>query len=132
MPDYLTEVFGAFEGAHYYEGNYEERLEHSTLDAAIEAVLELEPDKAFAFITAHKRNEVDVDEEAERVLVDLLERLDELFADPEAEDMTQPTEGMERAAKAFVAAVAAEYEVWMCDEVGSATVDVARWRSSRG
>jgi hypothetical protein len=128
---WLSDISGQIEDADYYECQQRERLEHETMADAIEAALEdLETDPETLFMTACKRQQIDIEGAAQQTVEDLIERLDEMFADPDA-DMTQPTEGMERAAKTFVAAVAAEYEVWMCDEVGSATVDVAKWRASR-
>ena len=60
---------------------------------------------------------------AERALENLLESLDEEYWSPD--DGTEPTPAMEAAAKAFVAAVVAEYRVWQCDLVETLEVRVA-------
>jgi len=63
---------------------------------------------------------------ASALLEDLLERLDEEYADPD-NDGTVDTEPMRQAAHVFIDAVLAEYTVWTCDQVSEQEVEVLPW-----
>ncbi len=51
-------------------------------------------------------------------LEDILERLDEEYADPEGNIYSQPTEKMEKAAKVFAEVIEKEYTSWQCEPTG--------------
>ncbi|NIO43643.1 MAG: hypothetical protein GTO41_27910 [Burkholderiales bacterium] len=79
-------------------------------------------------ITVHEYSRRVPDEDGSRQLEDLLEQLDEEYADPNTSDFTKPTETMKEAARVFAAAVLAEYEVWTCEPTGhTETIDVMAW-----
>jgi hypothetical protein len=61
---------------------------------------------------------------ADNALDDMVSDLDSEFGDSEG-DVTEPTEAMRKAAKAFADAVCAEYEAFQCDPTGE-TVMVTR------
>lgn len=61
---------------------------------------------------------------AEGYLERILEDLDEEFGDPEG-DSTKPTDGMRRAALAFVDSVLKEYTPYNCEKTGD-VVDISR------
>lgn len=66
--------------------------------------------------------------DADRLLEDVLERLDEEYGDPD--EASEPTDAMQAAAVTFLATIRAEYRVWNCERVAEATVDVAAWAKS--
>jgi hypothetical protein len=116
-----------------------EALTHDDPDDAIDAYLdeELSPedDDPLAVVKAKfgetlevyafKRRVMDhTDPDPERVLEDVLERLDEEYG---GEDATEPTEPMKAIAEAFCATIRAEYGVWQCDGCGSAKVNIETW-----
>lgn len=108
-----------------------ERLEHAAIDELVEAILDGSLETAGTLVV-HGWRRRDVPDTmraclAARTLEGLLERLDicEGLGDPE--DATKPTAGMKAAARAFVDAVAAEYDVWACVPVVVVEVDVAEW-----
>lgn len=67
------------------------------------------------------------DFELYRPLDNVLEDLDEEYS---GDEFTEPTQAMKDAEKVFMAAIAKEYKVRMCDEVCRETVNVAEWRKS--
>ena len=108
-----------------------EQLRCETVDEAVEEHLEMvlydrDPSDWPETVTARgfKRGVVTYD--GETVLERMLEHLDEEYSDPDGDD-TKPTEGMKRAADAFVSAVLAEYTPWACEECETVTVNVKEW-----
>lgn len=113
-----------------------ETLSYDTPEEAIEAALDswlspkvsvLEHLKSAVGDTitvyAWKRVRMPDDEpDPERVLEDVLERLDEEHGDPD--EATAPTAEMEQAAATFCAAIRCLYTVWQCERIGEATVNV--------
>jgi len=108
-----------------------ERLQADTPDEAIEEFLDCVdqedwPENLMAVgyapmsVSHHEPNPV-------RVLDDVLERLDEDYADPDG-DPTEPTEIMIAAAKAFCAEVRAHYVPFACQSTGEKVeVNVQAW-----
>ena len=62
-----------------------------------------------------------------RVLGNLIEMLDEEYADPDKVEATKPTQTMKEAEQAFIEAVLAEYKPWLCDLTTRETVHVPTW-----
>ena len=117
--------------AEFWDDEGTEQLVHTTIDDAVEAILDASGETAGTLVV-HGWRRRDVPDTmraclAARTLEGLLERLDicEGLGDPE--DATKPTAGMKAAARAFVDAVAAEYDVWACVPVVVVEVDVAEW-----
>ena len=109
----------------------DDQLHHTTIDDAVEAILDDSGEAAGTLVVhGYRRREVDETMRArlaDRAIEALLERLDlyEDLGDPE--DGTKHTAGMKAAARTFVDAVAAEYDVWACEAVLAVEVDIAEW-----
>ena len=139
--EYLTKTggFDAPEVTAYSCDQDAETLSHSTPEEAIEAALDqwLSPKVSVLehltsavgdtiTIYAFKRHALPVDEpDPERVLEDVLDRLDEENGDPD--EATTPTVEMEQAAATFCDAIRRLYTVWQCEIAGEATVNVERF-----
>ena len=65
--------------------------------------------------------------DAERLVEEAMERLDEEFGDPNADEYTRPHESVLAAAKAFLDAIKATYQPWMCECVTKVEVDPRKW-----
>jgi hypothetical protein len=106
-----------------------ERISGTTMDEAIDEILDgFEEDPETIEVCGYAHMEPDIEKTwegdvLERILLDL----DENYGDPDG-DLSDPTEAMEEAEKAFLAVVAKEYKVWMCEEVCRKTINVAEWR----
>jgi len=113
----------------YWGREEEEVLTNTDPDEAIEEILdaygpgELE-DHEVTVIEYRPRGCV-VD--AESILENALERLDEEYGNPDG-DYTKPTPAMTAAAEAFAKVLAAEYSVWACEPTGEkVTVNALAW-----
>jgi len=114
--------------------NDPDQLEYTDKDEAIEAFLDGMasdgdlPDTVE--VTAYRKLEIPVESNATSALDSLLEYLDEEYGDPDG-DYSKPTEKMKAAARAFVAAVKEEYEVFQCERIPGTTeiVNVGEWLS---
>ncbi len=116
----------------------EEQLSHTDRDEAVEAYLDdlLNPGMTAAEVLEElpgtvdvfgfARAEIDAGRWAKLCTEELLHCLDDEYGDPNG-DFTKPNEAMLAAANAFVAAVLAEYEPWMCEQVHKETVKVEPW-----
>lgn len=111
-----------------------ERLEYTEVDEAMEAFLERIwparredlPRKVKVLGFAPKAV-VASGSDAESVLEDYLEHLDEKYGDWDG-SMTEPTGAMKEAAERFVDTVIQEYgDAWQCDEVCSWKIDLHAW-----
>lgn len=115
-------------------------LEHQeTLDQGIEEVLERHfdhipvdqmPETVRVLMWRHRP--IRIVEQADAILENLLERLDEEHGSLDNLGTTQPTPRMTAAARAFLREVALEYHPWICDPTGGhETVEVRRWGIER-
>lgn len=110
-----------------------ERLVHTAIDDAVESILDASGETTGTLVVhGYRRREVDEAmgvRLAGRALESLLYEMDcnEELGDPEGECHTARTDGMKAAARAFVDAVAAEYDVWACEAVVAVEVDIAEW-----
>ena len=134
---------GFWDGALYSCDDGDETLIHTDPDDAIEEALDkwLSPKVSVLehlrsavgetiTVFAFKRRVVDDDEpDAERLLEDVLERLDEEYGNPD--EASTPTDAMRTAAETFCAAIRAEYHVWQCDGFAQAKVNVDAWVRDR-
>ena len=106
-----------------------ERLVHSTPDEAIEEILDQAscPLADYGEVVVVGYANVEPVWKAASILEDFLDRLDEEYGDPDG-DITEPTEAMKQAADAFVRAVLAEYQTWVCEPTGEQVrVDALKW-----
>lgn len=113
----------------YWGAPDEERLIHDDMDEAIEAIFDEWPDPLTGMVTVcgYARMEVSAHYlDAESILEDILERLDEEYGNPDG-DRSEATPPMLDAAKALVAAIKAEYVPWACEEVERHEIDMAAW-----
>jgi len=114
-----------------------EYLRCSTLDEAVEEYLDgydgeyvvKEPEALFralgdVTVTGYAHAELDAEHIAETTLEDAIGRLYE-YADPE--DEVTPHARMKDAARAFGAAGAADFDVWLCEPVCQETVNALKW-----
>jgi hypothetical protein len=60
------------------------------------------------------------------VLDNLLEQLDEDYANPEG-DATEATEAMKEAERVFLEVITKEYQPWSCDEVCRKEIGIVEW-----
>lgn len=110
-----------------------ERLEHAAIDELVEAILDGSLETAGTLVVhGWRRREVDEamrERLAGRALESLLYEMDcnEELGDPDGEYHTARTDGMKAAARDFVDAVAAGYDVWACEAVLAVEVDIAEW-----
>ena len=103
-----------------------EDLRFSDRDEAIEAILDAMDDPLPEKITICGYARMEVDLSSSDILTDFLERLDEDYGNPDG-DLSEPTEAMKEAEKAFLAVIQREYEPWMCEEVCREEVNVSQW-----
>lgn len=110
-----------------------ERLEHAAIDELVEAILDGSLETAGTLVVhGWRRREVDEamrERLAGRALESLLYEMDcnEELGDPDGEYHTARTDSMKAAARDFVDAVAAGYDVWACEAVLAVEVDIAEW-----
>ena len=120
--------------AKYFGGPDDEQLYHESIDEYIEATLDDmypgQPEPATLVVVGYVPMKASTWPE-DWVLEPLLENLDENYGNPDG-DPTEPTEGMKKAARAFIDAVLAEYRVWACEEVTRETINIAEWRGAHG
>lgn len=76
-------------------------------------------------VYGYKRMKLRNDPNPERILEDLLERIDEEHGNPE--EATEPTQAMKAAAETFAYVVRSEYVVWACERTHEATVNIEAW-----
>jgi len=113
----------------YWSVGDEEELYHHNIDEAIEAFIDdCHPDKPPEIIelVGYKRMEPKASSYTDRVLDDLLDRIDEEHGNPGG-DPNAATDKMHSAARVFVKAVLADYTPWACEPVVRQTVNTAEW-----
>ena len=119
--------------AEFWDDEGTEQLVHTTIDDAVEAILDASGETAGTLVVhGWRRREVDEamrERLAGRALESLLYEMDcnEELGDPDGEYHTARTDGMKAAARDFVDAVAAGYDVWACEAVLAVEVDIAEW-----
>lgn len=104
--------------AEYYGHGEQERLD-SDIEDTVRRVME---DGCTDFpikINVFKPMSIAKDSEsfAKDILEDILERLDEEYADPDGSN-TEPTENMKKASLALAKVMLDEYTSWMCEKTG--------------
>lgn len=104
----------------------EERLTHDDMDEAIEAILDAWDGPLTGTVTVCGFARMPFRLDFDRILDDILERLDEELSNPDGEP-TEPTPKMRAAAEALVDAIKADYVVWACEEVERHEIDVQAW-----
>ena len=109
------------------------------LDHGVEEVLErhfdcLSPDQMpeTERVLLWRHRTIRIEQQADAILENLLERLDEEHGDPDLHQGNRATPRMTAAARAFLREVAAEYQLWICDPTGEhETVHPRRWGIGR-
>lgn len=111
----------------------EERLIHETPDEAIEAFIDdCHPDdiEDIGEVTAYEFKRMDASGylDAENIVRDCLDQLDEDLADPDGNNTMEPTKTMISAAEKMIKVIESEYVSWAMEETGeSVTVDAYEW-----
>jgi len=104
-----------------------ERLQHETVDDAVEAYLDARSEIISGTIIAKgfARRVVNV-ESAQNICDDILEGINEEYGDPDADYMC-PTPKMLKAAEKLRDIIAREYVSWACEHVATEEIDIAAW-----
>ena len=92
----------------------DERLYLSFDKALINIVEEESIDRIKYPIIIHEYKRMKISLNPDNILEDILEQLDDEYADPEG-DYTDPTKKMKKAAEDFVSVIKAEYNPYLCE-----------------
>lgn len=105
-----------------------EILVYNDKNEAIEMILDGEspslPEKIT--ICGYRREKVKNFLDADQILEEALERLNERYGSPDGED-PETTEEMEKAAKEFIEKIESEYVPWTCEIFTKEEIDVKKW-----
>jgi len=113
----------------------EERLLHETAEDAVEALLDDMSEDALAALPdtvpvyGWVRTSIKGHLTPEETVDDMLEYLDEEYGDPDGNMTNERTPAMVEAAKAFIAAIEADYIPWTCERGPVETFDIREMRA---
>lgn len=102
----------------------DERLKYSVAEALEFGLCEQNLDDIDYPILVHEYRRMKPSLNADRILEDVLDHLDENYCNPDG-DSTEPTEEMKQAAKVFADSILSQYVSWSCECNGN-VIEITR------